>query len=210
MIKVVPFIYEDLDDLYANTYLLFDENNNCVVIDPAKKYYGLVNYIKKNSFCLKGILLTHGHVDHIRGVDVLYESFHSPVYIGFDDADKMQDSFSNCSMMLGERVVVNAPFETLSDGETLNLLNEEIKVLYTPFHTAGSVCFYFKDSGFLFTGDFILPHGVGRSDLPSAKPHLLNSSMSKILALPNSTKIYGGHGKSSTLELERRVNPFVK
>ena len=210
MIKVVPFIYEDLDDLYANTYLLFDENKNCVVIDPAKKYDGLVNYIKKNSLCLKGILLTHGHADHVRGVDILYESFHAPVYIGFDDADKMQDSYANCSMMLGEKVVVNAPFETLSDGETLNLLNEEIKVLYTPFHTAGSVCFYLKDSGLLFTGDFILPHGIGRSDLPSAKPHLFNSSMSKILALPNDTKIYGGHGKSSTLELERRVNPFVK
>ena len=210
MIKVVPFIYEDLDDLYANTYLLLDENNNCVVIDPAKKYDGLVNYIKKNSLCLKGILLTHGHADHIRGVDVLYESLHAPVYIGFDDVDKMQDSYANCSMMLGEKVVVNAPFETLSDGEALNLLSEEIKVLYTPFHTAGSVCFYLKDSGLLFTGDFILPHGIGRSDLPSAKPQMFNSSMSKILALPNETKIYGGHGKSSTLELERRVNPFVK
>ena len=210
MIRVVPFIYEDLDDLYANTYLLFDENKNCVVIDPAKKYDGLVNYIKKNLFCLKGILLTHGHADHIRGVDILYESFHAPVYIGFDDADKMQDSFANCSMMLGEKVIVNAPFETLSDGETLNLLNEEIKVLYTPFHTAGSVCFYLKDSGLLFTGDFILPHGIGRSDLPSAKPHLFNSSMAKILALPKETKIYGGHGKSSTIELELKVNPFVK
>ena len=210
MIKVVPFIYEDLDDLYANTYLLFDEHKNCVVIDPAKSYQGLINYINKNSFCLKGILLTHGHADHIRGVDVLYEALHAPVYIGFDDADKMQDSYANCSMMLGEKVKVNAPFETLSDQETLNLLDEEIKVIHTPFHTAGSLCFYLKDSGLLFTGDFILPHGIGRSDLPSAKPHLFDSSLKKILALPKETKIYGGHGKSSTIELELKVNPFVK
>ena len=210
MIKVVPFIYEDLDDLYANTYLLIDESNNCVVIDPAKSYQGLINYIHKNSLCLKAILLTHGHADHIRGIDVLYNAFHVSVYIGFDDADKMQDSFANCSIMLGERVLVNAPFETLSDGETLSLLNEDLKAIHTPFHTAGSVCFYLKDSGLLFTGDFILPHSIGRSDLPSAKPHCLTSSMAKILALPNDTKIYGGHGKSSTIEIERKVNPFVK
>ena len=91
MIKVIPFIYEDLDDLYANTYLLCDKDNNCVVIDPAKDYQGLVNYINKNSLCLKAILLTHGHADHIRGVDVLYDAFHAPTYIGFDDADKMND-----------------------------------------------------------------------------------------------------------------------
>ena len=210
MIKVVPFIYEDLDDLYANTYLVCDKDNNCAVIDPAKDYQGLVNYINKNSLCLKAILLTHGHADHIRGVDVLYNSFHAPVYIGFDDADKMKDSFANCSELLGENVAVMAPFETLSDNETLSLLEEEIKVIHVPFHTAGSVCFYFKESGVLFTGDFILPHGIGRSDLPSAKPYCLDSSMAKILALPNETKIYGGHGKSSTIEMERKVNPFVK
>ena len=210
MIKVVPFIYEDLDDLYANTYLVCDKNSNCVVIDPAKNYQGLVNYINKNSLCLKAILLTHGHADHIRGVDVLYNAFHASVYIGFDDADKLNDSYANCSEMLGERVLVKAPFETLSDGEILSLLEEEIKVITVPFHTSGSICFYLKESSVLFTGDFILPHGIGRSDLPSAKPHMFHSSMSKILALPNDTKIYGGHGKSSTLELERRVNPFVK
>ena len=122
----------------------------------------------------------------------------------------MNDSYASCSDMLGEHILVNAPIETLSDNETLSLLSEDIKVIHVPFHTAGSVCFHFKDSGVLFTGDFILPHSIGRSDLPSAKPHCFNSSMAKILVLPNETKIYGGHGKSSTLELERRVNPFVK
>ena len=210
MVKVIPFIYEDLDDLYANTYLVCDESKNCVVIDPAKDYQGLINYINKNALSLEAVLLTHGHADHIRGVDVLYNAFHVPVYIGFDDADKMQDSYANCSEFLGEKVIVNAPFETLSDNETLSLLDEDIKAIHVPFHTSGSLCFYLKESGVLFSGDFILPHGIGRSDLPSAKPNMFHSSMAKILALPNETKIYGGHGKSSTLELERRVNPFVK
>ena len=210
MIKVIPFIYEDLDDLYANTYLVVDQNNNCVVIDPAKRYQGLINYIQKNSLTLKAVLLTHGHADHIRGVDILYDAFHMPIYIGFDDADKLKDTYSNCSMFIDDNVIVTSPVLTLADQEMLHLLDEDIIAIHTPYHTSGSICFYFKQSGVLFSGDFILPHGVGRSDLPSAMPKALSSSMSKILALPNNTKIYGGHGKSSTLEIERQVNPFVK
>ena len=210
MIQVVPFIYEDKDDLYANTYVLIDETKQCVVVDPAKSYNGLVNYIIKNSLSLKGILLTHGHADHIRGVDALVDAFKVPVYIGFDDLDKLTDTFSNCSEFLGEKVVVKAKAETLADNDVLHLLSEDIRVIYTPYHTSGGVCFYLKDSGILFTGDFIIPHGIGRCDLPTSKPRELTNSMSKIVRLPKSVKIYGGHEGSSTLEIEMRINRYVK
>ena len=210
MIQVIPFIYEDRDDLYANTYVLIDENKQCVVIDPAKAYDGLVNYINKNSLTLKGILLTHGHADHIRGVDTLVNALNVPVYIGFDDLDMLKDSYSNCSEFLGERVVVEAKAETVTDRDILHLLNEDIFVIATPFHTAGGICYYLKDSGILFTGDFIIPHGIGRCDLPNARPHELENSMAKIVVLPKTTKIYGGHEKSSTLETELRINQYVK
>ena len=210
MIKVIPFIYDDYDDVYANTYVLIDNTKDCVVIDPAKAYQGLVDYLNKNELKLKGILLTHGHVDHIRGVDTLVNAFKAPVYIGFDDIDMLKDTFSNCSEFLNERVIVNAKADTLADNEILHLLNEDIKVIATPYHTAGGVCFYLKDSNILFTGDFILPHGIGRCDLPNAKPHELERSMAKIIKLPKTTKIYGGHGKSSTLETELSINPYVK
>ena len=210
MTKVIPFIYEDQDELYANTYVLIDDEKNCVVIDPAKAYDGLVNYIKKNELTLKAVLLTHGHVDHIRGVDTLVNAFNVPVYVGFDDLDMLQDTFLNCSEFLGESVIVKSKVETLADKDVLRLLNEDIQVIATPFHTAGGVCFYLKDSGVLFTGDFIIPHGIGRCDLPNARPHALKDSMAKIIKLPVSTKIYGGHEKSSTLESELRINQYVK
>ena len=210
MIKVTPFIYEDYDDVYANTYVLNDENNRCVVIDPGKDYPGIVNYIKKNNLKLKAVLITHGHFDHIRGVNTLLKEFNVPVYIGFDDEDKLTNTFTNGSAYFGSEVIVEATPKTVADNETLKLLSEDIKVIATPYHTSGSVCFYLKDSGLLFTGDFIIPHSVGRSDLPTAMPKELRNSMAKILALPNETKIYGGHGPFSTLEIERKVNPFVK
>ena len=210
MIQVIPFIYEDTNELYANTYVLIDEQKQCVVIDPGKAYDGLVNHIKKNNLSLKGILLTHGHTDHIRGVDTLVKAFNAPVYVGFDDLDMLKDTFANCSEFLGEKVVVNAQAETVADKDVLRLLNEDINVIYTPFHTSGGVCYYLKDSGLLFTGDFIIPHGIGRCDLPTAKPHELECSMAKITSLPKSTKIYGGHEKASTLETELRINQYVK
>ena len=98
----------------------------------------------------------------------------------------------------------------VADNEVLHLLSEDILVITVPYHTSGSVCYYLKDSELIFTGDFILPHGVGRSDLPSAKPRELRNSMAKIIALPQNTKIYPGHGPFSSIEKERKVNPFVK
>ena len=210
MIKVVPFIYEDKDDLYANTYVLIDEQKQCVVIDPAKAYDGLINYIDNHDLTLKGILITHGHADHIRGIDSLVVAFRVPVYIGYEDLEKLTDSYSNCSEFLGEKVVVNAKAIAVGDTAVIRLLNEDIHVIYTPYHTAGSVCYYLKDSGILFTGDFIIPHGIGRCDLPTAKPKELRNSMDKILTLPRETKIYGGHERSSSLEIEMRVNRYVK
>ena len=131
MTKVIPFIYEDFDDLYANTYLLIDEDNNCVVIDPAKAYDGLVNYIKKNELTLKAVLLTHGHADHIRGVDTLVEAFNIPTYIGFDDLDMLTDTFLNCSELIDDDVVVKAKADTLADKDVFHLLKEDIQVIAT-------------------------------------------------------------------------------
>ena len=210
MIKVAPFIYEDYDDVYANTYVLCDENNDTVVIDPGKEYPGIVNFIKKNSLNLKAILVTHGHFDHIRGINTILKEYDVPVYIGFEEEEKLTDTFTNGSAFFGSEVIVDVKSKTLADNDVLKLLSEDIKVITTPYHTSGSVCFYLKDSGLLFTGDFIIPHSVGRSDLPTAMPKELRNSMAKILALPDNTKIYGGHGPFSTLEMEKRVNPFVK
>ena len=210
MIKVIPFIYEDLDDLYANTYVLIDEENNCVVIDPAKSYKGLVNYVNKNSLIMKGVLLTHGHIDHMRGVDILIDSFNCPLYIGFFDADKLTNPYDNCSIFIGGETIVNSKASTISDKQVLKCLKEDIIVIETPFHTSGSVCYYLSDSKLLFTGDFLFAGSVGRSDLPTAQPKEFKKSIGKILALPKETKVYPGHGPFTSIEHELKANPFVK
>ena len=211
MVKVKLIKIDKADLLYANCFVVTDSKKQCVVVDPTAIDNTIVDYIEDNGLTLKGILLTHGHCDHVRGVDVLYKKYKVPVFIGGYDIYKLRDSHINCSEFLGECCYVLSPAVTISDNDVLNdLIDEEIIVIDTPYHTSGSVCYYFKNSNILFSGDFILPHGVGRCDLPSSIPEELPISMAKIKALPKTCKIYGGHGGSSTLEIELRLNPFVK
>ena len=95
--KIIPFTYDAYDDLISNTYLVIDNKNQCVVIDPGCAYQGVVNYVKKNNLTPKAILLTHGHFDHMRGIDIFEKEFLVPLYVGFLDLDNLQDISLNCS-----------------------------------------------------------------------------------------------------------------
>ena len=129
--KLVPFIYDDYDDFCANTYLLIDEQNRCVVIDPSKKYDGLKNHIKKNNYQLQAIILTHAHFDHIRGVDILIDEFHVPLYAGAEEISSLSSIYENGSSMFDIPVIVNAKATPLYNGDSLHLIDEDIKVIAT-------------------------------------------------------------------------------
>ena len=142
-------------------------------------------------------------------MELLINSFNVPVYIGFDEVDLIKDPYKNCSFMLGNPYSFEKELTSVSDQEILKLLNEDIVCIGTPFHTQGSICYYLPKSGVLFTGDFLFKGSVGRSDLPTGTPKTLNASMSKLLTLPDITKIYPGHGPSSTLKEEKMSNPYI-
>ncbi len=210
MIKVVPFIYDDYDDLFANTYVLVDSFNNAVVIDPSKDNDNLGNYIEKNSLNLKGILLTHAHFDHIRGLDRLVERFHVPFYVSFEEAETLTDPIKNCSYGFQKNPVVIKNTPTVISGDTLTgLLEETIHVLYTPYHTKGSVSFFLKESGLLFSGDSLFKGSVGRSDLPTSSKKDFASTMQIFKSLPDETKVYPGHGGFTSIEREKVINSFL-
>ena len=209
MVKVIPFYYDDDDDLFANTYIVIDDRNQCIVIDPSKDCPGIVNYIKKNNLILKGILLTHGHFDHIRGVNNLYEEFHTPIYIGFEEVDLLTNPELNCSYMMSSPYIIDIKPITISDNEVIHLLDENIVCIHTPFHTVGSYCYLFKESKILFTGDSLFKGSVGRSDLPTGNIKDFPSSMAKIKALDDDLKIFPGHGPSSNLAFEKRANIYL-
>ena len=151
--EIIPFIYHVDDELLSNTYIFKDAHNSCVVIDPSKDYDGIVNYIKDHNLNLKAILVTHAHFDHIGGIDRLVKAFDVPIYAGYEDVPAFNDPYKNCSEYCETYVVVNHKINPLGDNELLHLLDEDIKVIYTPYHTIGSVCYYFTKSKVLFSGD---------------------------------------------------------
>ena len=208
--KVIPFIYEDIDDVVANCYVIADESNNCVVVDPSVDYDGVINFIKKNNFNCQGVLLTHSHFDHMRGVDRICNEFRVKLYVGFDDIPALTDTELNGSYMFGPEIVIKTVPDSICDKQILHLLDEDINVIYTPYHTAGSVSFYLEKSGLVFTGDSLFKMGIGRSDKPTSKPSLERDSLSKLMRLPDNTKVYPGHGRFTSIGNERMLNPFVK
>lgn len=208
MLTVIPFLYEDIDDLKANTYLIKD-NRKCVVIDPGVDNDKLGNYIEKNKLSLEAILLTHAHIDHMRGVDRLVNRFRCKLYVGFDDEIGLTDEDYNCAKFLSESLIVNAKAITVGDNEIIKIFKEDIEVIYTPFHSKGSVCYYFSNSAMLFSGDTLFKNVVGRTDLYSSIRKSMRESLAKLRILPENVKVYPGHGEFTTIGIEKVKNLFL-
>ena len=208
--KIEKFDYNDIEELLANTYVISDKDKNAIVIDPSKDNDGVINYLEKHNLILKAILLTHGHFDHMRGVNRLVNKYHVPLYIHYEDEENLKDSYLNCSDMGDEKIIVEQTPILIKDGDELNILSEGlIKVIHTPFHTKGSVCYYLKDNNWLITGDTLFKMSIGRDDLPGSIPSKRRESLNKIMILPKETKIFPGHGPNSVLEMELMLNRFL-
>ena len=194
--NVKAFIYEGFFELNANTYVLYDESE-CVIIDSGKNNNDVVDFINEHHLKLKGILLTHGHFDHIQGLPALLKAFDVPVYIHKNDECMLSDSYLNGSNRFSRTDIYFDGFvKTFTDGEVSHLLKSPIEVIATPFHTKGSVCFYLKDNKILFTGDSLFSMSIGRTDFPHSVPELQHSSIYKLTKLDKDTTIYPEIGRA--------------
>lgn len=201
---IIPFIYDTKDELLSNTYIVINDKD-CLVIDPSSNYDGIINYINKNSLKLKGILITHAHFDHIGGVDRLVNAFKVKVYAHYNELETFKNPYYNCSDNFGvKELIVNAAITTVGENDKLNLANEEIIIIETPYHTAGSVCYYFPKENALFSGDSLFLYGFGRYDLPTSVPKLRKESIDKLMKLNDEIKVYPGHGRFTTIGNERK------
>ncbi len=212
MIKT--FRYEnDVDEFSANSYVVGEKGGPCVVIDLGSTTKRVIEYIKANHSTCSGILLTHGHWDHIRGIpDFLDEFPNTTVFIDELDDEMLINSHLNGSKSMdGSDGIVNVEPYRIEDGDELKFSNNLVfEVIETPFHTIGSVCFLYKQEKALFTGDTIFKGNIGRSDLPHSAKRMQMQSLEKIKKLDPSLHIYLGHGDDSTLEKELKENIYLK
>ena len=180
----------------CNSYVLGEEGGPALLIDiGALSARYVFSYIKEHHSRLEGILLTHGHCDHIGGLALAPEGV--PVFMGQEDIPYLFDEELNLSETLGE--IIHVP-ESLSpypleDVDETVLPSFSFKTIATPFHTPGSLCFLFKDAEeeYLFTGDTLFRMGIGRTDFPGGQPRLIRSSLEKLWGLNPNMRIYPGH-----------------
>ncbi|MEG2350196.1 MAG: MBL fold metallo-hydrolase [Hungatella sp.] len=202
-----------LGKISTNCYILYrkettgDALSPAVVIDPGDNAPYIHNCCKELGIRPTAILLTHGHFDHILAAEELRRTYHIPIYACETEERLLELPEINLSSAFGESVFLTADY-LLRDGQELDLLGVDWKVITTPGHTAGSLCYWIPTEGVLLSGDTLFHESMGRTDLPtSSSASICHSILDKLFLLPEETKVYPGHGDSTTIAHEKQYNP---
>ena len=198
----------------VNTYLAWNADGRAVVVDPgfatADEKEQLYGVIRSEGLTPEAVLLTHAHFDHIMGLDAFLKAFVVPVYMHQDDVPVLRDAAVMAARFGLGCPAGDIPTTGISDGGTLLLAGEEWKVISTPGHTPGSVCYHIPAQRLLFSGDTLFRGSIGRTDLPLGDyDKEIVSIMEKLMGLDSRTEILPGHGPFSSIADERTDNPFL-
>ena len=194
----------------TNCYIVYTKDTKkAVIIDPAADSKRIIKEISALSVVPEAVLLTHGHFDHMLAADSLRKEYRIPVCVLEEDAPLLEDAAKNCSSLFFTAYVTKAD-NLLKDGQIMEFLDGKLQVIATPGHTIGSCCYYGKEEGLLFSGDTLFQGSIGRTDLPTAKPSKIHTSIrEKLFVLPEETLVLTGHGEETTIGEEKANNPYV-
>ena len=213
MLSVKTFVCNELQE---NTYVVYNESKACVIIDAGNHLKEedeyIIGFIDRNG--LKPIMLlnTHSHIDHVMGNAVIAKRYgielaSHPIEKPYYDKVWMYASAFGIDLTKDRCLT---PTVDLDDGDIIKVGNDELKVLFTPGHAPGHVCFYDEKDGMVFSGDTLFYRGVGRWDLPGGNYAQLENSLREVLyKLPDDTVVYCGHGPETRIGSEKRNNPEI-
>lgn len=212
MLQLKSFEFSPIQE---NTYIVYNEFNNCIIIDPGcyfdEEKETLANFIDKMKLVPKMLLNTHCHLDHVFGNKFVADKYGLTLRI--HEGEKKVLEFAPASGLM-----YNMPFDNymgaidfINEGDTIALDADELKVLFTPGHSPASLSFYSEKDGFVISGDALFKQSIGRTDLPGGDYDLLIEKIkSQLLTLPDATKVFSGHGPETTIGAEKRNNPFLQ
>ena len=191
----------------TNCYFVYDQDTKeAVVVDPAKN--GIYDTLEANGLSVAGVILTHGHFDHIMGVHEITKKSGAKVYCLDAEDELCRNEVLNASNQIRRPYTIE-PDVLVKDGDVINIAGIEFKVIATPGHTKGSCCYYIPAKKWLISGDTLFCGSIGRSDLPTGnEQEILKSVHMLIDTFDDEVKVYPGHGDSTTIGFERRNNPF--
>ena len=200
-----------LGPLQTNCYFLACEDTmKAAVIDPAWNGRAIAATAIEKGWEISHILLTHSHFDHVGGLAELKEETGAPIYIHPDAIEMLQNASRSAAMWQVHVPEPPAVDEMLGEGQVVKVGNLALRVLYTPGHAPGHVCFYLPDHSVIFDGDVLFQGSIGRTDLPGGDYQVLMQSIhGKLMVLPGETQVLSGHGPATTIDQERQTNPFL-
>lgn len=196
--------------MQVNCYILaLGVDSPAIIIDPGQEGSKIKRRLKELKLTPALVINTHGHMDHIGSDD----DFGVPVYIHSQDAALLKDPALNLSAVFMPAITVKSEIRAVEEGSRICLKGIELDVIHTPGHTPGGISLYLqspKASNIVFTGDSLFFLGIGRTDFPGASEELLVKSIrDKLFRLPDQTKVFPGHGPSTTIGREKKDNPFL-
>ncbi|HHJ53101.1 MAG TPA: MBL fold metallo-hydrolase [Caldithrix abyssi] len=195
--------------LAVNCYLAVDEQTSaCLIIDPGDDPQRVISHVEQRGYQPQKVLFTHGHIDHVCRAARVIEHFEVPFYFGEHEKPIVDMLPVQAEWFNFEFIPLPSDYRPLSEGQTVTCGNVEFRVLHTPGHSPGSVCFYAP--GTLLSGDVLFRDSIGRTDIYGGDMSaLIHSIRSKIFTLPEETIVYPGHGPTTTVGWEKAHNPFV-
>lgn len=211
MITVQVFAFNPFQ---VNTYILSDETKECIIIDPGMQGQNeeneLTDYIDAKGLKPVMLLNTHAHIDHIVGNHFVAEKYKLPLTAHKDCAGFLTNAMAYAGSFGLQLNAVKSIDNFIDNDEEIQFGNSTLKVLHTPGHADGSVCFYSMEDNFVITGDVLFNQSIGRTDLPTGNYDLLQQSIwEKLFTLPDQTTAWPGHGPETTIGYEKLHNPFV-
>jgi glyoxylase-like metal-dependent hydrolase (beta-lactamase superfamily II) len=211
MLKIKAFVFSPIQE---NTYVLYNEFNDCLIIDPGcyfpEEEDELKGFITQSNLVPKMLLNTHCHLDHVFGNKYVAETW--GLTLQLHEKEKPLLDYAPTSGL-----VYNMPFDNyvgayiyLKEGDIIKLGDDELKIIEAPGHSPGHICFYCKKQNFIISGDVLFNRSIGRTDLPGGDHQtLLNNIRKKLFVLPDETVVYSGHGPETTIGEEIKYNPFL-
>ncbi|GHS89617.1 MBL fold metallo-hydrolase [Synergistales bacterium] len=201
-----------LGGLWTNGYLFYDDSGDAFFVDPGGDAQEVFEFAKLNKMKIKAVLLTHGHLDHLAGIEDFIPLVGDAIYISGPDSPLLKQPPEEMQRALGMTSRGAEKFRTVADGDVLTGFagGFEVKVVATPGHTQGSVCYLIKsgDEQILASGDTLFAQSVGRTDLPGGDERQLMESIIKLSEMPDDLEVLPGHGPTTNIGRERRSNPF--
>jgi len=194
----------------TNFYYVYEEGKKDVIaFDPADRGELLYQQLTAKGFHVAAICLTHGHFDHIWGVEGLKKCSGARVYAYEGEKELCESDALNVSRDVGRPCTVT-PDVLLKDGEKVEIAGMQFQVIATPGHTKGSCCYYFEEAKVLLSGDTLFQDSVGRTDLPTGSMSaLVRSVRERLMVLPDDVTVYPGHGECTSIGHERKYNAFL-